>query len=196
MFSQSGRVVLLVWARGEGNRGSEASHMVLGVSNQGNYIQSNADRFPFAGACEQAAHSAFINWGHLQVLDHFVTSQKEKVKREQMYCRVCCWNEIICTKHNCSICNKGFIRSLYEPIDNTCQALSNIAVFCWLSVELTKKIIINKGNGNINRLISAGVGFRRLFELEAENLCSMPHVSHNQYHREIQSSAGFFSKST
>lgn len=39
----------------EGSRGSETSHLVLGVSNQGNYIQSNADCFPFAGACEQAA---------------------------------------------------------------------------------------------------------------------------------------------
>lgn len=55
IFSQCSRVALLVWRRGEGSRGSETSHMALGVSNQGNYIQSNADCFPFAGACEQAA---------------------------------------------------------------------------------------------------------------------------------------------
>lgn len=55
VFSQSSRVAVLVWGRVEGSRGSETSHMVLGVSNQGNYIQSNADCFPFAGACEQAA---------------------------------------------------------------------------------------------------------------------------------------------
>lgn len=48
-------MALLVSRRGEGSRGSETSHVVLGVSNQGNYIQSNKDYFPFAGACEQAA---------------------------------------------------------------------------------------------------------------------------------------------
>lgn len=58
--------------------------MVLGVSNQGNYIQFNADRFPFAGACEQTIHSALIIGGHSQALDHFVTCQREKEKREQM----------------------------------------------------------------------------------------------------------------
>lgn len=50
--------------------------MVLSVSNQGNYIQSNADRSPLAGACEQAAHSALINGRHLQALHRFVTRKK------------------------------------------------------------------------------------------------------------------------
>lgn len=57
--------------------------MVLSVSNQGNYIQSNADRFPFAGACEQATHSALTNGGHLQALHHFVKSQKAKEKESR-----------------------------------------------------------------------------------------------------------------
>lgn len=37
-------------------RGNETFHMVLGVSNQGNYTQSNGFYF-FTGPCEQAEFS-------------------------------------------------------------------------------------------------------------------------------------------
>lgn len=105
--------------------------MVLGVSNQGNYIQSNADRFPFAGACEQTTHSALIIGGHLQALDHFVTSQEEKESR-------CATKECYCYNKITFFCNKAFIRSRYEPADDTCQALTIVLLYRF-SGELSKK---------------------------------------------------------
>lgn len=151
IFSQNSRVTLLVWKsrERERNRGSENSYMILGVSNQGNYIQSNVDSFLFAGTWEQAAVLPQLILPQLRgrtfaTLGSFKCEWENK--GEACAAKQHCSNEVIRIERNCSFCSKHFIRSLYEQIDCTCRALqtpsapANTTVgLCWLSVEPAQK---------------------------------------------------------